>query len=1543
MFPHRAWQVKPHATARAGRIGPISRRVGLAPCRKMSGASSSREEVTSLRCSIGWTGRIRMVMTRGRVLTVLLVVALFGSISARLSAQAVIRQQPAQRRVPAQPPKPAFPSGPMLIETSAPILNLLGRAEEGIARLDWKLAIDSLQRVIEDPEGALVERDDSESGSTPLYESARRQATRRLATLPPEGLEAYRILYDGKAKGMLDRARAAHLSDTLRELVERFLLTSFGDDASDLLASWELDIGRPGRALALLIDLRELVPDSDVPVELVNAKLVAAYSLLGQTEQAKDVLQPALVEGVTARRNPGWFQSLSSLSPRGVPSSPSGVGWSEIASLASSYSIMPDIEPSLAVEPARFALSGTSSNWWEWLSEDAAAARLHLPSARFVTDERRLFVRKPGGCAALDADDLSVIWDSTASPGGGVQRRVRSYGAAAAAAGGGRTDDEIGQAITIAHDLVMFIERGGAANTIDAIRAQQLQPNAPVRPGATRLIARRADTGEVAWERSAGGDPSGALNGAMFRHPPIGVADELWMPYYKQSDLFFAILEPRTGALKRSVLLGSARETIDPLGPAMPPVYADGVVFLPSGGSTLFAVDAYDHTVRWARQYDRNSRGRPDATVSARGWRSTEPIVRGGNVLLAAADQADLLAFSAISGDTRWAAAVEGAAYVIAGDSEHVWVGGQSISCVSVVTGEQLWSTRLVKPPSGQAALCGDRVLVPTVAGMLLLDSGNGQSLGLEAPPGEGTPLGNLACSDTALYSVEFDAVRKFSDIERTYALAAKRNQARPDEAEAALRLASAEFLKGEAARAWEIASAMAPTAFRADAHRRAMLAGLKVSAALHLARSSLPGSAASLARLEDARDAAVSGADRLRCAFAMADHHAAASEPEKAYEILWTLGTREESSTPLRLTDGVNVAARLEIARRLAQVVGSVPPALKPKLGQKAEAAFRDIVARLARPEIARAAIKQLVSLGQLERLGGVGSRALLAAAQWERKRQAFERSELLLDEIPGKGCDPLLAASAMVERCSLYDPTGLNWAAGLEPCLRELEMRYGAVTLPTVPEVTPRVPAGRPVSDWIARLRPAPAASPPQGPHGEAPPSSVALTLEPAWTHVTLENTPVAPAGRVVQFEPATAPVLQDRIVTFRQDGALDCIDSVSGDILWHTELRLPGDFPEPFLNNRPDPNAVEQHRRAAVDGQVAVFNHDDGLYAVGLLTGRRLWAHPFELVDLAGRAYLRDAAMAVGDGVLAAMPHDGRLALLRMLDGSMLWERDLRGESVHRIWMDGDRILTSNGPGERIHIFDRADGRLVQQVLFDQPEGSAAMIRLVRTPGLVIGPQVVQLGSSVVAVSTDTGETAWKVDLELPLLQLFKPAEGFVGLGMGQGVVRVLDAKTGELVLERTVPGGLTVSAGVLVDANFIVRTDGVRQQRQSVELSAFDVATGENVWQRSDIGSIVSNDEPLPVFGGVIPVMVEALQTNVSPSGAATPSYRASMALIDVRTGQNAGLAADLSMVTSGSRFTGDVVLKGGALIVGSNRGVMAFRTKPVTRAEGGKDF
>ncbi|MFQ5490525.1 MAG: hypothetical protein ACE5GE_07365, partial [Phycisphaerae bacterium] len=129
--------------------------------------------------------------------------------------------------VAAQGRGPRQPDGAS-IEESAPINNLIRRASEAIERRDWKFAIDSLQRIIEQPEGALLLRGPG------LYESSRLLAERTLSELPVEGLAAYRILYDGQARRHFDQAVERHDLPALRSVTNRFLLTQVGDNAAAL-------------------------------------------------------------------------------------------------------------------------------------------------------------------------------------------------------------------------------------------------------------------------------------------------------------------------------------------------------------------------------------------------------------------------------------------------------------------------------------------------------------------------------------------------------------------------------------------------------------------------------------------------------------------------------------------------------------------------------------------------------------------------------------------------------------------------------------------------------------------------------------------------------------------------------------------------------------------------------------------------------------------------------------------------------------------------------------------------------------------------------------------------------------------------------------------------------------------------------------------------------------------------------------------------------------------------------------------------------------
>ena len=1499
------------------------------------------------------------------------------------------------RRVP-----PGFnaDAAPMLIDTSAPVLNLLQRADEGIARADWKLVIDSLQRVIDDPEGTWVGRSDGAGDEGTLYESSRRQAVRVLASLPPEGLRAYRLLYDGQAKRLFDRARAEHDSSALQWITSRYLLTQYGDDASELLASWALDEGRPGEALALLTDVLELVPDRDVPDLLVIGKLAAAYAMLGQPDQSSAIVAayPGTIDGPAAGPTPLSVGPTNASAPdwlMRLGNSPNVLGWNMKETMVherapAPYRPAPPLTPSLVESaPWFYELPGTTADLWRRIYDDDPAAALVLPSNQFVSDGTRLFVRKTGcsrsgteGCAeeavtALDLQDLTVSWESSqrrlsrgvrAARGAPAQRNVPSRQAP--------TDwgeDYIGGAISIAHGLVFTVERGSVGGGPEAQNTPAaLPPNRSTAafPLATRLVAYDARSGELRWQCGAGAGPhderfgpegltAEGLSDVQFRAAPIAVGNHVWVPYFKQSDLFIAVLNPVDGSLVRNVLLGSAREPLNPVAPTLLPAVSDGLVFMPSGYGAMFALNAADATVRWAYQYDRGRRPRRDPrTAPVLAWLPSPPLVAGGLVLLAATDHRELLAFSAGSGEFRWSAEVERGSYVIAADSTRLWLGGRNISCISVADGKPMWATHLIAVPTGRSVVSGDLVFVPTSEGLLSLDAATGSAIGVQSTPSSQTPLGDLLCVGTALISVDPSSVRKFPDLERTRAAALVRHEALPTDPSGAMQLAWVELLRGEPQRADEVLQQIPTAALAEDPHRMDSFARVRVETAIALAGKAAVGSSEALQWLQVADAVARSDADRLRCRLAIADQHIAGGRYAEAYGNLVRLGLSADADQMVRAAEFVQTAARTQIADRLRDIQTKLSTEQTSRLDDEIGRQLTEIRQRFQEGREVRKARAQFQALAYLRTVGSAAMRALFELADWERRQLRFERAEQFLLEGARRRFEPG-AVAANLGLCELYDRSAQDQMSALMPCLEELEVRFGSELVPE--EYTAVLPPGstgqsRPrVTDWVAQVRSAiPSAvrdaylSTPND-KGADPTERTELSNEVSWSYHAAEGSYL---GRIVRMEPEGSPLLRDRILLYRSDGLLDCLSAGRGELLWQTRLRLPEDFMESSLVTPGAPGALEPARRAVADGQILILNGTDGLFAVGLVTGRRLWVKPYaDAFRETGDADKQDRAMAAADGLLAAAGRQGRLTLMRMIDGSTVWERDLRGEPVDAVWMSADRVMTADAARRRIHLFDRADGRLVKRILFQQADPSQPIFRYVPTAGMIVVAESSGAMRSVVAVDDALGDVVWRVELDRPPVQLFVPQEGYLGIGLGHGMVRIVDVYSGETVLERQVLGAYGVTGGVLFDGLLVVRVDTTRGQKpaepagRTMQLAALDVATGEEVWRREDISALLYPDESLRMENGAIPALVETVQTDVKPSGVATPRTRSALVLIDARSGRNLGGGAELISTGPGGRFNGDVVVRPGAYIVGNQRTVNAYQTKTIQRDGAGRSY
>src|ERR1051325_2657382 len=98
----------------------------------------------------------------------------------------------------------------------------------------WELAFRAISGVAEGEAKGMVPAKDG------FFVPMRRQIWRSLASLPPEGREAYRLFYDAKGKQAVDAIVTKPIEEAgdlaaMRKVVEQFFVTSIGDQAADRL------------------------------------------------------------------------------------------------------------------------------------------------------------------------------------------------------------------------------------------------------------------------------------------------------------------------------------------------------------------------------------------------------------------------------------------------------------------------------------------------------------------------------------------------------------------------------------------------------------------------------------------------------------------------------------------------------------------------------------------------------------------------------------------------------------------------------------------------------------------------------------------------------------------------------------------------------------------------------------------------------------------------------------------------------------------------------------------------------------------------------------------------------------------------------------------------------------------------------------------------------------------------------------------------------------------------------------------------------------
>jgi outer membrane protein assembly factor BamB len=312
----------------------------------------------------------------------------------------------------------------------------------------------------------------------------------------------------------------------------------------------------------------------------------------------------------------------------------------------------------------------------------------------------------------------------------------------------------------------------------------------------------------------------------------------------------------------------------------------------------------------------------------------------------------------------------------------------------------------------------------------------------------------------------------------------------------------------------------------------------------------------------------------------------------------------------------------------------------------------------------------------------------------------------------------------------------------------------------------------------------------------------------------------------------------------VFLAEEQTLAAFDKLDGKATWSAELRLLGEQLTDLAMPSRDDDDDASSAQLWCDGQTAVALGKTGLFAIGMLSGRRLWGVGYEEPDTANLPLLRQRLAAVGNGRLYYAPRRGVLACASLVDASdLLWERVLYNERLDKIHVADDYCITMDAARRRVTVYAAENGRRYCALEFEHPEEEAPL-ELAYVRGQLVGPKGAQ---TVACYSARTGELNWSKQTPAPIGWIFKPGEDYVGVVCVGGQVMLIDVLGGEVVLDVNVP---QVAEGFAEgrlhgDALLLLAANETSPRGDEPALISLDRKTGAVRWTHEHFGATGAN--------------------------------------------------------------------------------------------------
>jgi outer membrane protein assembly factor BamB len=1183
----------------------------------------------------------------------------------------------------------------------------------------WELFFQRLADAEEEVEEAVWSADGTH------YIPAKQYLRQVLLQIPKEGLAIYRLQFDATAAAALAEGTQKRDIPLLDSIEQRFPGSQHAEAALDAAANVLID---QGQYLAAVRRLRRLLGRPKTQLhsaadearrEMALAKLGFCLGRLGDRSGAQEAL------GQLRRRPKGSSARVAgSQSPveflavelkREVKTAPSTAtnAWPAPGGAPDNAAPMPKISGNL------------SRSWTLKIGDDTplppqptTGRSMFSPhnvpphpvvSARPIIDENGVIYANTGeGLYAVNALTGRVIWKVLSEEVPEVK-------------------DEIRFAWASRKLLVEWMEWAGAGTVSTGggrVYATEILGGGSSLPRMTAFSAFDADTGKRLWRHLHG---TAQQTNSYFTWAPKYIDGMLVGTIVDQDQAFLVALDAATGKIRWKVFLAadpiriSNTNNRSPVRPDLgyPVTIRDGVVYASTGMGAVAAVNLHGGELLWITRYPRDSvvakrlghvRQRFTRYVQKPGWEGGFPIVSHSKLYLVTWDAQPLLVFDCHSGqitrkiprgDYRYFAGVHDGSLLLV---------GKEAAALDPHTGLLRWLVPMPFEPEGQPVVTESALLVPT-AGRIV-------TVSLKEPVTRRTypmtgadlklPMGEVVSHDGSLVAANRAYLTVYASFREIHAKLSEHILKHPDAVQPRLDRADLAFLHGHYAASLrdllDVEKALKAQS-RPKPNRVSQIKQRMFETRLKLSETDLPQA---LHHIDAAKPYIFNPVAKARFGLA----RGAALAVERRY--------------PDAVEEYLNLAEHLPNLR-------IEDSALAPTVRQLAQKRIGELIRRHGEAIYARTDAKlkpqydALVKAGDVEGLrriqtlhphSSLADNCLLAIARIvAREPQGNHRAQTTLrsltlqyprSEVLGEAYAMLLQTAMTTQQRRLATVV----LAELEKHHPDLAIPWGDRTLNGK-----NIAAGlKKDADWETAMTRSVGQSAP----------TLRFPLKKSWTGDQGPETPVTVLSEDNCFNRGVGLAVDvsrgpGRYASFGWINRLRAFDTHTGKTLW--QAKIEASWSQGSIEQGLSIWSRNQFQAPVLcSGSVVVLGHPEGLHALDIETGKRLWEQRWEsprtlnpgrwfepqvLRRLIQNSRLwnlinqRPVFAAEAGRVFYYLP-DRTLVCLDAANGAKLWTAQPKGYAFGAIGLFEDRVVVAGLEPNSLSAFDIRNGK----ALYEKP---------------------------------------------------------------------------------------------------------------------------------------------------------------------------------------------------------------------------------------------